>query len=93
MENPSPTKEYLQRELNILQLKYDNLCVTLRTVMQREGDMVIEFRNLKIENDQIKQAQEDLYAFIDDETETLNKTIETLLKENEELKQKLGKPP
>ena len=87
MEN-TQTKEYLQRELNILQLKYDNLCVTLRTVMQREGDMVIEFRNLKIENDQIKQAQEDLYAFIDDETETLNKTIDILRKENEELKQK-----
>jgi hypothetical protein len=47
---------------------------------------------LKTENDQIKQDQEDLYAFIDDETKTLNKTIETLITENEELKQKLGKP-
>ena len=92
MENPSPTKEYLQRELNILQLKYDTICETLRTVMWREGDLAIEFRNLKTENDQIKQDQEDLYAFIDDETKTLNKTIETLITENEELKQKLGKP-
>ena len=88
----NPTKEYLQRELNILQLKYDNICETLRTVMRREQNLSIEFRNLKKESDQIKKDQEDLYAFIDDETETLNKTIETLRKENEELKHKLGDP-
>ena len=69
------------------------ICETLRTVMQREGDLAIEFRNLKTENDKIKKDQEDLYAFIEDETKTLNKTIETLRTENEELKQKLGKPP
>ena len=89
MENPSPTKEYLQRELNILQLKYDNLCVTLRTVMLRETEWTIELRNLKKENTQLKQDQEDLSAFIEDETETLNKNIETIRKENEELKQNL----
>ena len=88
----NPTKEYLQRELNILQLKYDNICETLRVVMRREGDMSIEFRNLEKENYQIKQNQEDLYAFIDDENETLKKTIDTLRTENEELKQKLVKP-
>jgi predicted nucleic acid-binding Zn-ribbon protein len=88
----NPTKEYLQRELNILQLKYDNICETLRTVMRREQNLSIEFRNLKKESDQIKKEQEDLYAFIDDETETLNKTIEILRKENEEIKQKLCKP-
>ena len=92
MEN-TQTKEYLQRELNILQLKYDNLCVTLRTVMRREGDTVIEFRNLEKENDQIKKDQEDLYAFIEDETKTLNKMIDTLRTENEKLKQTLGTPP
>ena len=88
METPPLTKEYLEQELNILQLKYDNLCVTLRTVMLRESDFSIELRNLKKENTQLKQDQEDLYAFIEDETETLNKTIDTLRKENEELKQK-----
>jgi ribosome-associated translation inhibitor RaiA len=92
MEITPPTKEYLQRELNILQLKYDNICETLRVVMRREGDMSIEFRNLEKENYQIKQDQEDLYAFIDDENETLKKTIDTLRTENEELKQKLVKP-
>ena len=45
----NPTKEYLQRELNILQLKYDNICETLRTVMRREQDWAIKFRNLKKE--------------------------------------------
>ena len=60
--------------------------------MRREGDMSIEFRNLEKENYQIKQDQEDLYAFIDDENETLKKTIDTLRTENEELKQKLVKP-
>ena len=88
METPPLTKEYLEQELNILQLKYDNLCVTLRTVMLRESDFSIELQNLKKENTQLKQDQEDLYAFIEDETETLNKTIDTLRKENEELKQK-----
>ena len=88
MENLPLTKEYLERELNILQLKYDNLCVTLRTVMLRETEWTIELRNLKKENTHLKQDQEDLYAFIEDETETLNKTIDILRKENEELKQK-----
>jgi hypothetical protein len=88
MENPPLTKEYLERELNILQLKYDNLCVTLRTVMLRETEWTIELRNLKKENTQLKQDQEDLSTFIEDETETLNKTIDILRKENEELKQK-----
>jgi len=82
----------LERGLNILQLKYDNLCVTLRTVMRRDQDWSIEFKNLQQENEKINKDQEDLYAFIDDETKTLNKTIETLITENEELKQKLGKP-
>lgn len=88
METPPLTKEYLERELNILQLKYENLCVTLRTVMLRETEWTIELRNLKKENTQLKQDQEDLSAFIEDETETLNKTIDILRKENEELKQK-----
>jgi hypothetical protein len=43
MEITPPTKEYLQRELNILQLKYDTICETLRTVMWREGDLAIVF--------------------------------------------------
>jgi predicted nucleic acid-binding Zn-ribbon protein len=89
----TPHEEYLQRELNILQLKYDNLCVTLRTVMRRDQDWSIEFKNLQQENEKINKDQEDLYTFIEDETETLNKTIETLRKENEELKHKLSKHP
>ena len=86
-------KKNLERELNILQLKYDNLCITLSTVMRRDQDWSIEFKNLQQENEKINKDQEDLYAFIEDETETLNKTIETLRKENEELKYKLSKHP
>jgi|SaaInlStandDraft_2_1057019.scaffolds.fasta_scaffold485443_1 predicted nucleic acid-binding Zn-ribbon protein len=82
----------LERELNILQLKYDTLCETLRTVMRRDQDWSIEFKNLKQENEQINKDQEDLYAFIEDETKNLNKMIDTIKKENEELKQKLDKP-
>ena len=82
----------LERELNILQLKYDTLWETLRTVMRRDQDWSIEFKNLKQENEQINKDQEDLYAFIEDETKNLNKMIDTIKKENEELKQKLDKP-
>ena len=80
----------LERELNILQLNYDTLCETLRTVMRRDQDWSIEFKNLKQENDKINKDQSDLYTFIEAETETLNKIIVTIKKENEELKQKLG---
>lgn len=87
----TPHEEYLQRELNILQLKYDNLCITLSTVMRRDQDWSIEFKNLQQKNEKFNKDQEDLYAFIEEETETLNKTIENLMKENEELKKKLIK--
>ncbi len=56
----NPHEEYLQRELNILQLKYDNLCVTLGTVMRREQDLSIEFKNLQQENNKNNKDQEDL---------------------------------